>query len=229
MKITTYADTDTKDSPQSTVTTAYSDPTWFYDLRGFFILTFAYRSTLWKQIFFFGNHMRSKHLEIAVGSGTLLWLTLLWRSFKKFPPVNIVATDYVPSMLAGAQKRFKKNPNVTLELADATKLRFADQEFDSVTIANSIHCFSDVDAALCETFRIIKSGGIFCSNTLLVPAGNGVGQKIATKINNWGKKKGILYSAYYKEDIRSKILASGFKIQEEFVSGNAYYVLAVRP
>src|SRR3989338_3605220 len=36
-----------------------------YDVRGFFILTFAYSSTLLRQVRFFGKNMGSNHLEVA--------------------------------------------------------------------------------------------------------------------------------------------------------------------
>ncbi len=44
---------------------AYDSPPLWYDIRGFFVLTFAYRSTLWAQIALFGNNIGPRHLEGA--------------------------------------------------------------------------------------------------------------------------------------------------------------------
>ena len=62
---------------------AYKSEPWWYDLRGFFILTFAYNSTLGAQLRFFGPNYGAEHLEVACGTGTLLELILRWRKWKK--------------------------------------------------------------------------------------------------------------------------------------------------
>jgi len=58
---------------------AYSSEPWWYDIRGFFILTFAYNSTIGTQMRFFGPNFGQKHLEVACGTGTLLEMILGWR------------------------------------------------------------------------------------------------------------------------------------------------------
>ena len=42
---------------------AYKSEPWWYDLRGFFILTFAYNSTLPSQLRFFGPNYGPRHME----------------------------------------------------------------------------------------------------------------------------------------------------------------------
>lgn len=212
-----------------TVTQAYSDPTLVYDIRGFFILTFAYNDTLWRQVRFLANNMRAEHADIAVGSGTLLSIILLYRKLTHMAPVHIEASDYVDSMLESAKRRFRKNTHVTCRHADATQLPYADQSFDSLNIANSLHCISNIDAALHEMYRVLKPGGTWASNTLLYPQGNGILARIANRINAWGMRKGILHTPYEMDTIRQKVLAAGFVIDSESRHGNAYYVLAHRP
>ena len=87
---------------------AYSSEPWWYDLRGFFILTFAYNSTIGAQLRFFGPNFGPEHLEVACGTGTLLEMVLRWRRWKKLPVVKVMGIDYAPSMLAGARKRFAR-------------------------------------------------------------------------------------------------------------------------
>src|SRR5689334_6135017 len=98
------------------IAAAYDSPSWWYDLRGYCILRLAYNSTLIEQLRFFGPQMGARHLEAACGSGTLLEMILWWRRWKKLPKIKIVAFDYAEAMLAGARKRFGKNPDVELLL-----------------------------------------------------------------------------------------------------------------
>ena len=140
---------------------AYVSEPWWYDVRGFFILTFAYNSTLPAQLRFFAGNFGENHLEAACGTGTLLELVLRWRKWKGLPPVRITGFDYAESMLAGAMHRFADNPLISLEHADAADLGFDDGFFDTANIANSVHCFPDVDGALMEICRVLKPGGTF--------------------------------------------------------------------
>ena len=104
------------------IAAAYDSPPLWYDIRGFFILTFAYNSTLSHQLRFFGPNFGPRHLEVACGSGTLLDFVLRWRRWKRLPDVEVVGIDYAEPMLAGAFKRFAGKSNVRIEHADATAL-----------------------------------------------------------------------------------------------------------
>lgn len=208
---------------------AYSSPPWWYDIRGFFILTFAYNSTIGTQLRFFGPNFGHDHIEIACGTGTLLEMILNWRRRKKLPEVNVVGIDYAPSMLAGAVKRFAKDPHVKVQHADAAQLPFADNTFDTANIANSIHCFPTIDGALLDIHRVLKPGGTLAANVLLYPTGFPPLRWAAQKINDWGIRKGILYSPFEQRDIREKMLAAGYEIAQDFKSGNTWNVVAKKP
>lgn len=208
---------------------AYSSQPWWYDIRGFFILTFAYNSTISAQLRFFGSHFDNNHIEIACGTGTLLELVLKWRKWKRLPTVNIVGVDYAESMLAGARKRFVGNKNISFRHADAAKLPFAEASFDTANIANAVHCFPEVELSLREVFRVLKPGGSMAANVLLYPQGIRPLRWIAERINNWGARKGILVTPYLKEDIRQQIIAADFEIIREFEAGNTYNVVCRKP
>ena len=205
---------------------AYSSEPWWYDIRGFFILIFAYNSTLGAQLRFFGPHFGKDHVEIACGTGTLLALILRWRRWKGLPPVKIIGIDYAESMLAGARRRFYGNEQITLQHADAAKLPFEDNSFDTANIANAIHCFPAVDDALREVFRVLRPSGTLAANVLLYPRGIQPLRYIAEKINAWGIRKGILHTPYEREEIRERIVAAGFTVVREAESGNTYNVVA---
>jgi len=208
---------------------AYSSEPWWYDLRGFFILTFAYNSTIGTQMRFFGPNFGPEHLEVACGTGTLLEMVLNWRRRRKLPQAKVTGIDYAPSMLAGAKRRFANNPQVVVQHADAAQLPFSDNSFDTANIANSIHCFPTIDGALRDILRVLKPGGTMAANVLLYPTGFAPLRWAAQKINDWGIRKGILYSPFHVEELRAKMLAAGYEIHSEFTSGNTWNVVVRKP
>lgn len=211
------------------IASAYKSEPWWYDVRGFFILTFAYNSTLPAQLRFFSRNLGPEHLEVACGTGTLLELILSWRKWKKLPTTHVAGVDYAEPMLAGARHRFRRSPNIELRHADAAALPFADASFDTANIANAVHCLPDVDGALRDVLRVLKPGGSLAANVLLYPRGVWPFKGLAERINRWGVRKGILYTPYAKDDIRLRFVAAGFQIESESVSGNCYEVLARKP
>ncbi len=220
---------DRQGKSKEDIARAYDSPPWWYDVRGFFILTFAYRSTLWAQIRFFGGNILGRHLEVAIGSGTLYSFIARWRRWKKLPPATVVGVDYAEPMLAGAIARFANDSMVELQHADVANLPYEDNSFDSANIANAVHCFPDVDAGLRDVYRVLKPGAVLAANVLLYPRGPKPLRWLSQKIDDWGIRKGILYTPYEQDDIRSRLQAAGFEIVSEQVSGNTYNVRARKP
>lgn len=211
------------------VARAYKSEPWWYDVRGFFILTFAYNSTLPAQLAFFGPNFGARHLELACGTGTLLELILKWRRWKKLPEVEIVGVDYAEKMLAGARHRFRKQTALRFLHADAAQMPFEDGHFDTCNVANALHCLPDVAGGLRGVHRVLKPGGTMAANVLLYPRGIWPLRPLAEAINRWGMRKGILYTPYERDVIRAHIVNAGFEIVSERVSGNCYDVLARKP
>jgi ubiquinone/menaquinone biosynthesis C-methylase UbiE len=211
------------------IAAAYDSPPWWYDLRGFLILTFAYNSTLGHQLRFLGPNLGARHLEVACGTGTLLQMVLRWRQRRGMPLVQVVGVDYAEPMLEGAKRRFARDSNVELRHADAARLPFDDASFDTANVANSLHCFPAVDEALADIRRVLKPGGTLAANVLLYPRGSGPLAAIANRINTWGIQKGILVTPYRREDIRQRIVGAGLLVVSDQVSGNCYDVLARKP
>lgn len=77
------------------------------------------------------------------------------------PAGSVVATDLVPEMLAGAERRTRAAGlgNVEFRLADMEDLPFADAEFDRVSCRYGIMFAPEPDRALAETRRVLRSGG----------------------------------------------------------------------
>lgn len=218
-----------KSKSRDEIAQAYDSPPWWYDARGFLILTFAYNSTLGAQLRFFGNNIGEKHLDVACGTGTLLEMTLKWRRRRKMPVGEVVGVDYAESMLAGARRRFANDDAVTVKHADAAELPFDDAAFDTVNIANAVHCFPDVDGAVRDAFRVLKPGGTLAANVLLYPRTPQPFRSIAERINRWGMRKGILHTPYEADDIRQRFTAAGFEVADATVSGNCYNLLLRKP
>lgn len=208
---------------------AYKSEPWWYDVRGFMILTFAYNSTLPRQLRFFGSNMGARHLEVACGTGTLLEMVLGWRKWKKLPVVHTVGVDYAESMLAGARHRFAGKPGLEFLHADVAELPFPDASFDTANVANAVHCFPEVDAGLREILRVVKPGGTVAVNVLLYPRGFWPFGAIAERINRWGMRKGILVTPYEADDVRQRFKRAGFDIVSDTISGNCHELLVRRP
>jgi ubiquinone/menaquinone biosynthesis C-methylase UbiE len=211
------------------IAAAYASPPLWYDIRGFFILTFAYNNTLTRQVRFFSRNFGPAHLEVACGTGTLLEIVLRWRKWTRRPAVHVTGVDYAESMLAGAQHRFAGQPDIELRHADVAALPYGEASFDTANIANAVHCFPDVNGALRGVFRVLKPGGTLAANVLLYPRTPWPFGAIAKRLDDWGIRKGILYTSYQREDIRQRFVDAGFEIASEAVSGNCYELLAKRP
>ena len=101
-------------------------------------------------------------LELATGPG------MIARHIA--PHANhVVATDFAPKMIETARKA--KNPeNVRFEVADATSLRFMDNAFDVVVIANALHIIPEPSKALAEIRRVLKDDGVLIAPNFIFPA-----------------------------------------------------------
>lgn len=211
------------------IAAAYISAPWWYDVRGFFILTFAYNSTLTRQLRFFGPNIGPRHLEVACGTGTLLEIVLRWRRWKGLPERQIVGVDYAESMLAGAQRRFAGQSNIELRHADVAALPYEQDAFDTVNVANAVHCFPDVDGALRDIVRVLKPGGTLAANVLLYPRTIWPFNAIARRLDDWGIHKGILVTPFRRDEIRQRLVDAGLDLTSETVFGNCYEVTARKP
>ena len=101
-------------------------------------------------------------LECACGTGTIT---------AAIAPAcaRVVATDYSEGMLKQAGKKLARYPNVVVEQADITHLRYADNSFDTVVAANVIHLLPEPGDALKELKRVTRPGGTIIVPTYVIP------------------------------------------------------------
>lgn len=72
---------------------------------------------------------------------------------------HVVSVDASPTMLAAARD---VDPQIETHLADAAALPFADGAFDCVVAFMSLQDVDDLDGAICESARVLESGGRLC-------------------------------------------------------------------
>ena len=125
---------------------------------------------------------------------------------------HVVATDFAPKMIETARKA--KNPeNVRFEVADATSLRFMDESFDVVVIANALHIIPNPEKALAEIDRVLKKDGILIAPNFIFQAGG--------KKNLWQKflsLVGVRFAHEWTEDeYKSFLKGNGWTITKDCV------------
>jgi demethylmenaquinone methyltransferase/2-methoxy-6-polyprenyl-1,4-benzoquinol methylase len=91
-------------------------------------------------------------LDVAAGTGTSS------ASLAK-SGASVVAADFSPGMIEVGRRRQAGMPNIVFVEADATKLPFADEEFDAVTISFGLRNVNEPKQALAEFFRVARPGG----------------------------------------------------------------------
>jgi len=88
-------------------------------------------------------------LDLAAGTGSSSIVFLK-------PGVRVIASDFSKGMLEVGKKR---HPELEFVYADATKLPFADESVDAVTISFGLRNVQNPKLALNEMLRVLKPGG----------------------------------------------------------------------
>jgi demethylmenaquinone methyltransferase/2-methoxy-6-polyprenyl-1,4-benzoquinol methylase len=99
----------------------------------------------------------SRVLDLASGTGDVAFTVA-----NLGKPAEVVATDFVPEMLAVAEKKAAQSPPavpISFSVADAQDLPFADASFDVVTVAFGVRNFPERERNFAEVLRVLKPGG----------------------------------------------------------------------
>jgi demethylmenaquinone methyltransferase / 2-methoxy-6-polyprenyl-1,4-benzoquinol methylase len=91
-------------------------------------------------------------LDCATGTGDLAI------AFRKAVGTSgsVTGTDFVPEMIAMARQ---KSPDIEFDVADVTKLPYADGTFDIASISFGIRNVGDPGRGIAELARVVRSGG----------------------------------------------------------------------
>jgi ubiquinone/menaquinone biosynthesis C-methylase UbiE len=94
-------------------------------------------------------------LDIGCGTGIFEQLVLADQ-----PKQFMIGVDISNRMLRLAQRKCRMYSNVAFYTASAEAMPFAVEQFDIVVTASAFHYFNDPAAALTETKRVLKPGGV---------------------------------------------------------------------
>jgi ubiquinone/menaquinone biosynthesis C-methylase UbiE len=99
-------------------------------------------------------------LEVACGTG------IATRYLRNTLPlsVEIIATDLNPDMFAFAGSKFRDGERVQWRQADASALPFPNDSFDAVVCQFGLMFVPDKPAAMRESYRVLRQGGVFLFN-----------------------------------------------------------------
>jgi len=99
-------------------------------------------------------------LEIACGTG------IVTRHLRNKLPmsVEIVATDLNADMFEFAKSKFRDGERVRWQQADACALPFPDDSFDAIVCQFGFMFVPDKAAAMRESYRVLRRGGVFLFN-----------------------------------------------------------------
>ena len=98
-------------------------------------------------------------LEVPVGTGVLSLPV-----YQKLDGAEIFCVDYSEKMLDAAKARTAELNlrGVKFFQSDVADLPFEENFLDALLSINGFHAFSKKNAAWSETYRVLRSGGIFC-------------------------------------------------------------------
>lgn len=95
-------------------------------------------------------------LDLCAGTGDLSFALA-----RTGLPREVVGTDFVPEMLAVAERKIDgfRGSDISFSVADAQDLPFPDSSFDVVTVAFGVRNLPDRAANFSEVHRVLKPGG----------------------------------------------------------------------
>lgn len=100
---------------------------------------------------------QSRVLDLCSGTGDVAFALA-----EQGRPAEVIATDFVPEMLAVAEKKAAERKLATpicFSVADAQSLPFADESFDVVTVAFGVRNLPHRELNFAEVLRVLKPGG----------------------------------------------------------------------
>jgi SAM-dependent methyltransferase len=148
---------------------------------------------------------RGPVLEAGCGAGRVL------RHYHE-RGVDIVGLDFIASVLAAIHK---EDPTIPLAAGDITKLPFPDGTFSAVLAFGLYHGLEDnLDGAMADTRRVIKTGGRLCASIRLDNLQNRVTDRMAERRTPAGPRR------FHKLNLTTtefKALVSGAGFQVESI------------
>jgi ubiquinone/menaquinone biosynthesis C-methylase UbiE len=162
-------------------------------------------------------------LDVATGDGD--FIQVMMATLKDWETVTGI--DRSPKEIAKAKHRLGTRPNVRLFQMNAEALEFQDEAFDTVCTANSLHHLQNVEPALTEMTRVLKSNGVFIVQEMYSDGNQTDAQQTDVLQHSWNAQIDTLLGepqrrTFPQNTIRSMITQLGLRKLDVFNS--RYYV-----
>jgi demethylmenaquinone methyltransferase / 2-methoxy-6-polyprenyl-1,4-benzoquinol methylase len=128
-----------------------------YDFLNHFLSFGIDRQWRKKLVSLLANRKPAAVLDVATGTGDLAI------AISRLGPKNIVGIDISEKMIEIGRKKITAgglDQLITLQVADAEKMPFADNSFDAITVAFGVRNYEDLEGGLSEMRRVLRPGGM---------------------------------------------------------------------
>ena len=104
-----------------------------------------------------------RYLDVGCGLGTAA------QKIAATSELSVIAIDIDPQQIEAARAG-AAHPNLQYQVMDATKLEFANEEFDVVASRMATHHITNWQRALSEMMRVLRPGGYLIYSDFVFPA-----------------------------------------------------------
>lgn len=144
--------------------------------------------------------IRAGHQILDLGCG-IGWATRILA--QKGPGVQAIGIDAAPAMVKKAEELSPLTIRARYEIGDFEKIDFKDGKFNMVFSMEALYYAPDLDQAIAEIFRVLKSGG-----TAEIVMDNYVGRPTT---EGWADAVGLNMHHISPEDWKSAFEKAGFE------------------
>ncbi len=108
-------------------------------------------------------------LELGCGTGAI------WENKIQHLPVDssLILSDFSTAMVEGVKQKYADFENVSTEQVDIQEIPYPDNSFDIVIANSMLYHVPNLQKAISEVYRVLKSGGRFYTTTTGI---NGMGE-----------------------------------------------------
>ncbi len=155
-------------------------------------------------------------LEIGCGNGASTGLLL-----QRLQPIRLVGIDPAAGLIERAQRTHGARPGVTFTVADAVATGQPDAAFDGVVAHTVFSHLADPEAALAESFRVLRPGGRlgifdgdYATNTVALFENDPL-QAVMGMV-----QRNLIHDPYVMRRLAGLASAAGFQVRE--IEAHAY-------